>query len=63
METRKIGESSEEYVKRLFAEADRAIENIEKVKQDMKRDGVIGFCNKCGCHRFANKEHKCESDE
>jgi hypothetical protein len=56
----KPNESKEDYLKRLFAEGDRAIANLKQIKEDMKRDGVIGFCNKCGCNRYADKEHKCE---
>lgn len=53
-------ESDKDYLKRLFAEADRSTNNIEKIKKDMKRDNVIGFCNKCGCNRYAGIEHICE---
>ena len=56
---KKIDESTEDYLKRLFAEADRAVENINKVKEDMKRDGVIGFCHDCGCNLYTDKEHIC----
>lgn len=59
----KPNESTEDYLKRLFAEGDRSIANLKKIKEDMKRDGVIGFCNKCGCNRYADKEHKCEINE
>jgi len=53
------GESGADYLKRLFAEGDRCVSDIKKTKEDMKRDGVIGFCKECGCHIYENKEHKC----
>ena len=56
----KIGETSEDYLKRLFAEGDRSIKNLKKIKEDMKRDGVIGFCKECGCDIYKDKKHKCE---
>ena len=55
----KPNESNEDYLKRLFAICDSAVNNIKKIKEDMKRDGVIGFCDKCGCNRYADKEHIC----
>ena len=55
----KEGESSDAYIKRLCAAGDKAIKNIEKVKKDMKRDGVIGFCSECGGNRYAHKKHTC----
>ena len=55
----KPNETNEDYLKRLFAEGDKAIANLNQNKKDMKRDGVIAFCNKCGCNLYANKEHKC----
>lgn len=56
---KKHGESSKDYVKRLFAEADKCIRNIEDTKEDMKKAGVIGFCSECGCNIYKYKEHKC----
>jgi hypothetical protein len=56
----KPDESKEDYLKRLFAEGERSIANLKQIKEDMKRDVVIGFCNKCGCNSYADKEHKCE---
>ena len=56
----KSNESSEDYLARLFAEADRSTKNIKKIKKDMNRDEVIGFCSNCGCNRYADKVHKCE---
>ena len=52
-------ETEQDYLKRLFAESDRSIANVKKIKEDMKREGVIGFCNKCGCNLYSNKEHRC----
>lgn len=52
-------ESTEDYLKRLFAEGDKAISNLKKIRQDLKRDGIIRFCNKCGCELKSNK-HKCD---
>lgn len=57
--TQKPDESNEDFLKRLFAEGDRATNNLNKIKEDMKRDGVIGFCKECGCNKYANKKHIC----
>jgi hypothetical protein len=51
---------NEDFLKQLFADADRSIANLKQIKEDMKRDGVVGFCNKCGCNLYADKEHKCK---
>lgn len=55
-------ESSADYLKRLFAEGDKAIKNIAETKADMKKKGIIGFCSKCGCNRYEGKEHKCDEN-
>jgi hypothetical protein len=52
-------ESMNDYLNRLFAEGNKAIDNLKSINEDMKRDGVIGFCNKCGCDKYGDKEHKC----
>jgi len=53
-------ESNGDYLKRLFAEGDRIMANLKDIEEGMKRDGVIGFCNKCGCDRYVDKEHTCQ---
>lgn len=59
MKERNPNESMNDYLNRLFAEGNKAIDNLKSINEDMKRDGVIGFCNKCGCDKYADKEHKC----
>ncbi len=55
----KPNESNDDYVKRLIADADKAINNLNHTFSDMKRDGIIGFCKNCGCNIYENKRHKC----
>ena len=56
---RKEGESTEDYLKRLFEHGDQCVANLEKTFADMKKDGVTGFCPECGCDIYNNKVHKC----
>lgn len=57
--TQQNDESFNDYMKRIKKECDRSTNNIKKIKEDMIRDGVIGFCEKCGCHIYKDKIHKC----
>lgn len=52
-------ETTTEWLARLSAAGNRSIKNIEKVKSDMKRDGVIGFCPECSCDIYKDREHIC----
>lgn len=56
----KHNKNNEDFLKQLFADTDRSIANLKQIKDDMKRDGVVGICSKCGCNRYADKEHKCK---
>lgn len=55
----KEGESKDDYLTRLFTEGDRYCENIEKNFADMKSDGIVRFCKKCGGNIYNDKEHIC----
>jgi len=48
-------------IEELFREGDKTIANIELVKKDMKKRGIIGFCKECGCNIYKNKNHNCKS--
>jgi len=60
MTTEKLeGETSEDYVKRLFIMADTHIDNIEAQFMEMKEKGIVGFCNECGCNIYIDRKHIC----
>ncbi len=52
-------ESNEDYLNRLLSAGDNCISNLEKIKSDMQKDGVTGFCNECGCSLYKDKNHNC----
>lgn len=56
---KKETETVTEWLARLDVEAQKSINNMVQIKEDMKRDGVIGFCPECGCNRYKDKPHTC----
>lgn len=53
-------ETIEEWLKRMDDKVKFHCDNLNKIREDMKRDGVKGFCNECGCNIYIGKEHKCD---
>lgn len=51
-------ETTSEWVERLSNNASKCVDNIEKIKMDMKKSNVTGFCSKCGCNIY-NGKHEC----
>lgn len=52
-------ETVSDWLERLDKAAKKSIKNIEDVKSDMIKNGVVGFCPNCGCDIYKDKEHKC----
>lgn len=52
-------ESTEDYVKRIFESADKAINNLRKTSSELKELGVIGFCSNCGMDKYSKNIHEC----
>ena len=57
---KKDTESVDEWLERISVAAERSVKNMEQIKSDMKRDGVIGFCSECSCNIYKKKKHICE---
>jgi hypothetical protein len=55
---RKKNETTDAYLKRLFEMGDQAVSNLNKVKADMAKAGVVGFCKECGGDLFKDVKHK-----
>ncbi len=56
--SQKDGESDDEYLKRLFAEGDSAVKNLDDAWKDIKSRDIIGFCKECGGNIYKDKKHK-----